>query len=316
MSAQRTRALRALLSFGLLCALSVGGGAVSTWAKGSKRKTKKRKTKKGKGKQKSKTKPTPKGLALFESKDHCGTCHGEAGWGKLKQPAKTAFDHDATGFPLVGAHAKVKSCSQCHRRGLTKLSRDCTSCHMDPHAGANSLRCEACHTARSWEVPRNFFNHDKTRFPLSGVHAALACETCHRNIRGESLATTPTDCDTCHIQDRSRGTPNHVASGFLRCGRCHTTSSWTGATYRHRTYALVGVHALQQCTDCHLGSASPFGLAGGGTDCLLCHQPQFNSTASTPGVPNHTVGAPFGSDCGRCHDNVNPQLSFKGATIR
>lgn len=260
--------------------------------------------------------PTPAGDPLWEKRDSCAECHVEESWTKISEP-DSPFDHSLTGFPLEGAHANPKkaSCADCHRRGLRRLSERCADCHHDPHAGANSQACEQCHNARSWDVPRNFFVHERTRFPLTGVHAALACEACHRNGRGEALAVTPTECQVCHVRDQSRATPNHIAAGFTNCGWCHTTTTFRGATYQHRSYVLDGVHALQRCTNCHTGSTFS-GLAGGGNDCLFCHQQQFNATAGIPSVPDHTSGAPFGSDCGRCHTNVNPPLSFSGAVIR
>lgn len=261
-------------------------------------------------------KATPSATPLeapWKRRDKCSECHSEASWTKISEP-DLAFDHGDTGFPLRGAHDKV-ACADCHRRGLANLTQSCSSCHMDPHAGSNSQSCEACHNERSWDVPRNFFIHERTRFPLSGAHAAIACEACHRNARGEALAITPTECDQCHIRDRVSATPNHIAAGFRNCGWCHSTTTFRGATYTHRVYRLEGVHAVQSCSACHNGNVFA-GLANAGTNCLTCHQADFNATAAIPTVPDHTVGSPFGPDCNRCHDNVIPQVTFTGATFR
>jgi hypothetical protein len=251
--------------------------------------------------------------APWKRREKCSECHSEQSWTKISEP-DVAFDHSDTGFPLRDAHSKV-ACADCHRRGLSNLSQRCSACHMDPHAGANSQSCESCHNERSWDVPRNFFIHERTRFPLSGAHAAIACEACHRNARGEALAITPTECDQCHIRDRVVATPNHVAAGFLNCGQCHSTTTFRGASFTHRVYRLDGVHAVQSCTACHAGNTFA-GLAAGGTNCLTCHQAQFNATAAIPSAPDHTVGPPFGPDCDRCHDNANPPVTFTGATFR
>lgn len=291
---------------GLAIALLTGVGG---WQAGSLAQSKK-----GKGKGKAAKKEAKKvAIPLFKQAGKCGECHMESGWWTLKKIDKKQFDHAVTGFALSGGHEKP-NCADCHRRGLSKLSPSCSSCHKDPHAGANSMACEQCHNDRSWKVPRNFFAHERTRFPLTGVHASLACEECHRNARGEALAMTPTECSVCHVRDRIRAQPNHVAAGFTQCGWCHTTSSFRRGQFRHRAYVLDGAHALQDCTDCHVGTTFQ-GLASGGTDCLVCHQVEFNSTAALPGIPDHTLGAPFGSDCGRCHQNVSPPLSFQGAVI-
>lgn len=251
--------------------------------------------------------------APWKQRDKCSECHSEASWTAINEP-DGPFDHAQTGFPLRASHAKV-ACADCHRRGLSQLTQSCASCHLDPHAGANSQACAACHNERNWDVPRNFFIHERTRFPLSGAHAAIACEACHRNARAEALAITPTECDTCHVRDRASASPNHIAAGFTNCGWCHSTTSFRGATYTHQVYRLEGRHAQQTCQACHGGSVFA-GLAQGGSNCLTCHQSDFNATAAIPSVPDHTVGAPFGSDCNRCHDNVTPPVSFNGATFR
>ncbi len=241
----------------------------------------------------------------------CADCHVEQGWSAIQAPAEGQFDHGLTGFPLKGAHAKVE-CSACHRRGLDALTSSCSACHKDPHAGQNSQRCEACHTTRDWQVPRGFFVHERTRFPLTGAHAALACEQCHRPARGEPLAATPTECMLCHVRDYQRARPSHVAAMFTSCGLCHTTSSFMGASYTHLSYRLEGAHARASCVECHTG-ATFAGLAASGNDCLSCHQDDYASTASLPGVPNHPASS-FPSDCRLCHQNVDPPVTFNGAS--
>jgi hypothetical protein len=176
---------------------------------------------------------------LWEEPGQCGACHVEAGWSKLKEPEE--FDHASTGFPLRGAHAETK-CERCHRRGLTALTQSCNGCHADPHAGLNSKNCEQCHTEVDWKVPRNFFDHERTRFPLTGVHAAIACEACHRNMRAEAPATAPTECIVCHADDyraavvRTNGVWDHQNGAFgPGCPTCHINVvppiTWNEATF-------------------------------------------------------------------------------------
>ncbi len=244
----------------------------------------------------------------------CGDCHVEQGWSAIQAPHPERFDHALTGFPLRGAHREVE-CSSCHSRGLSGLTSSCSTCHHDPHAGQNSLRCDACHTARDWEVPRGFFVHERTRFPLTGAHAALACEACHRPARAEPLAATPTECLLCHRRDWASATPDHRAAGFTDCGRCHTTATFAGATYPHQSFPLTGRHAQAACVDCHTGSGSGAlfgGLASGGSDCRSCHLAEYTSTATLPGVPNHPASN-FSSDCRQCHLTVDPPITFQGA---
>ena len=61
----------------------------------------------------------------------CQDCHGVSAW----QPA--SFDHNATGFPLNGAHRSA-SCTSCHRNGYAGTPSDCFSCHQSDFTGASN----------------------------------------------------------------------------------------------------------------------------------------------------------------------------------
>jgi hypothetical protein len=253
--------------------------------------------------------------ALWEDPDNCQACHVEDGWEIIKEPDQ-AFDHSTTGFPLFGLHQGV-ACDDCHRRGLEALTQSCDSCHRDPHAGIYSLECAQCHDELSWDIPRTFAIHERTRFPLTGVHASIQCEACHRRRRGEPAAMTPTECSVCHAADFRRAVPNHMAAGpeFTQCGFCHDTSSWRGADYTHRVWVQDGAHAAVDCVGCHTGTVFA-GLSNGGADCLSCHQSEFDATATLGGtVPNHTVAVATFMDCPRCHTAVDPPVTFRGATF-
>lgn len=178
---------------------------------------------------------------VWSKPGQCGKCHVEASWRKLKAPDESAFNHASTGFPLRGAH-KMTDCSECHTRGLSALSQSCTTCHRDPHSGTHTRQCTLCHTESKWKIPRNFFNHGRTRFPLLGKHAALACAQCHRNSRSEPLRSAPTECIICHAHDfrqaGRRGAPDHTGGPPYGpdCARCHNAvippRTFKGATFR------------------------------------------------------------------------------------
>ena len=56
---------------------------------------------------------------------------------------------------------------------------DCVGCHKDEHRGEFQGRsCATCHGQTAWK-PAPGFDHAKTRWPLTGRHAAVACEKCH-----------------------------------------------------------------------------------------------------------------------------------------
>lgn len=235
--------------------------------------------------------PAAKKTPLWEQGGNCQACHIEDDWGVIVDPdPKEGFDHAETGFPLRGKH-DGPACDECHRRGLDVLTTKCDLCHVDPHAGFNTVTCEQCHNERSWEIARTFAFHERTRFPLTGVHASIQCEACHRNRRGEPAATLPTDCLVCHTEDYQVATPNHIAPGFTQCGECHSTSTFRRGTYTHTVYQLLGIHAQLNCESCHPGALFA-GTAGGGIICGTCHQADYNSTAvlsQQPGsaIPNH-----------------------------
>ncbi len=246
--------------------------------------------------------PATGGGDLFAQAGRCQDCHVDEGWDRLRPPPPDAFDHASTGFPLRGAHASV-TCDGCHRRGLDALTSSCNVCHHDPHAGLHGMSCDRCHDERSWAPPRNLQAHEGTRFPLTGAHAAVACEACHRPRRTEALAVTPTECSVCHARNFRRARPDHQAAGFVTCSECHTTSTFRGATYTHLSYVLDGQHTFQRCASCHTGSTFA-GLAAAGTNCIDCHQSDYDRTGTIGGsVPNHAASG-FPTNCLSCHDNT------------
>lgn len=155
----------------------------------------------------------------------CVTCHDVTDFTAAK------FDvarHQATGFPLTGAHGAVP-CTGCHaelasrpKRSSLVLAaarpapllfaverRDCAGCHQSPHgnqfqARADHGACDACHGVEEFR-PADRFQHDRdTSFRLQGAHAKVACAACHRTDRGPKGATrvvytgTPSRCEACH----------------------------------------------------------------------------------------------------------------------
>lgn len=79
----------------------------------------------------------------------CASCHDTSAWSHWR------FDHARqAGYPLVGAHARLK-CESCHSEknaASLKIASDCASCHRkdDSHGGSFGLSCERCHNPVSW----------------------------------------------------------------------------------------------------------------------------------------------------------------------
>ena len=144
----------------------------------------------------------------------CEQCHSDATW------RRTSFDHDVTRFPLIGHHSVVP-CEECHRSQRFKgTPLACESCHRDRHhEGRLGPNCALCHNPNGWKSWR--FDHDaQTRYPLTGAHRGLDCQTCHvtKNV---AKPTLPTECVACHRKDDA-----HHGSFGPSCERCHTTTSF------------------------------------------------------------------------------------------
>ena len=234
------------------------------------------------------------------SKD-CARCHSEHNGENFQlirwEPSQEKFDHTRTGYPLEGKHATLR-CSQCHNatriqpearpairmkdlnRTFLGLSRACISCHQDFHQGQLSHECQTCHNSTDWkDVSR--FNHAKTRYPLTGEHARMACEKCHAvpvpgqsaKYKGISFST----CASCHAD------PHHGA--FQKdCGSCHSTAGWkqlstagVSAQFDHdkTDYPLRGKHRAVACAACHRGENFKARLAH--ALCSDCHRPDPHS---------------------------------------
>ena len=224
----------------------------------------------------------------------CTDCHTDLAW----EPA--TFDHNATDFPLTGAHVSV-NCIDCHGEGYAGTPTACYSCHQtdfenttDPNHVENnfSFECEVCHTTTAWEPAT--FDHNATDFPLTGAHVSVNCIDCH----SAGYTGTPTACFACHETDFQNTTnPNHVAAGFpLECEVCHTTTEWQSATYDHDQtgYPLTGAHNLLTCNDCHSG-----GYSGTPTVCVGCHLDDYQGTTD----PDHAA-AGFPTECETCHNTT------------
>jgi hypothetical protein len=199
---------------------------------------------------------------------NCASCHRTDGW----TPAK--FDHNLAAFKLEGQHTEV-SCESCHvNKQFKGTPKDCYSCHQqnDAHNGQYGKDCSVCHDPSSWDHVN--FDHNSSKFPLTGAHASVACEKCHSfgQFVGLSIA-----CSSCHNDPVF-----HAGMFGLNCASCHTTDNWSAA-YKgpHPGIAEEGGRGVNHgggscrschtqtlhtatCTQCHSGN--PGGEGGGGHD--------------------------------------------------
>jgi hypothetical protein len=227
----------------------------------------------------------------------CENCHNINGW----SPA--TFNHNATAFPLTGAHTSV-TCVQCHASGYVNTSPLCNSCHSanydattnPPHAASQFPRtCESCHNTTAW-TPATF-DHSKTNFPLTGAHKTVACSQCHAS----GYVGTPTACNACHMAQYNATTnPAHAPAQFpTTCETCHNTTAWAPSTFNHDgLYFPIysGRHngTWTLCSQCH-PTASNFASF----TCLSCHahdQAPMNSAHSDVSGYSYNSAA-----CYSCH---------------
>jgi hypothetical protein len=157
---------------------------------------------------------------------NCSSCHTTLGWDSA------SFNHNSTGFPLVGTHATTP-CAQCHvNNNYTLTTADCMSCHttdwnktqtiggsVPNHVTAGfpstAAACSTCHTITKWSDGK--FDHSATGFLLTNGHANVQCALCHIN-GNYSLTIQPMDCGNsqCHLTTwQQTNNPVHSTSGEL-----------------------------------------------------------------------------------------------------
>lgn len=160
-------------------------------------------------------KDNPHGRIVVNSKvQTCSDCHTTTSW---KDQNKIPFDHSSTGFALTGRHAVI-ACTDCHkpegtgnnkRIVFTGLEKTCRSCHANDsphqnqfHSSVIGEACNNCHDTQSFQLTS--FDHSRTRFPLTGAHANLACQSCHKTVKGPNGVAfvryypLSTKCESCH----------------------------------------------------------------------------------------------------------------------
>lgn len=217
----------------------------------------------------------------------CRTCHTDHKGRNATVAAvdKNKFDHTVTDFALRAKHQKVE-CAKCHVTG--KKFRDapleCNACHRkdDVHKGSLGAKCAECHNENLWKEAK--FDHDTTRFALTGKHIDTKCADCHKN---NNYKETPQTCNACHRKDDDQ--KGHKGQYGEKCENCHNAKQWKPSTFNHDAdtrYALRGKHRSTGCSDCHTGHLYRVKLS---QDCNTCHRKDDKHKES------------LGKECGNCH---------------
>ncbi len=219
----------------------------------------------------------------------------------------------------------VKNCTTCHATAKGVPDRKCLDCHKEisdrlaAKKGFHARQTEECRTCHDEHKGREFdvtglsrtkFDHADTGWPLTGGHARVKCENCHKEVRTNVQTHQPTrrrtylganpECSACHEDVHKSGKPE-----LEQCARCHTTDLWKKPktrlqfdhqresryplTGQHQRVACYGCHkqkkwaplAFESCTNCH---ADPH-KGSFGPKCESCHSTKGWKGASPTGKP-------------------------------
>ena len=176
---------------------------------------------------------------------------------------------------------------------------------QSPH-GALKIPCGNCHTPDEWMPvrPKPQFDHNKTGFPIRGMHTTVPCEDCHIN---RVFSKASTQCQDCHFDP-------HKRRNSVGCAICHTEAGWSVSSHgfiespEHTDrFPLFGAHAAVECYSCHkVGTIGRFNRQGLSVFCNSCHMPAFRGVKN----PNH-VALGYSTDCLGCHHSFD---TWAGAT--
>jgi Cytochrome c7 and related cytochrome c len=211
--------------------------------------------------------------------DRCEKCHGAESFKKAP-----AFSHNKmSSFALTGRHRDV-ACTKCHQAvtdsetpaGAFPAPKDrsylqftdiphasCTACHDDNHRGQFGRNCTQCHSTEGWKVIKQTAEdhgfHDKTDFPLRGMHTSVACKSCHGPFPGERAkfkGLAHGRCADCHMDAHVGQLKPEESAAAPKCDRCHTVTgflpvSYDASAHQQARFALEGSHQAVACTLCH-----------------------------------------------------------------
>jgi len=241
------------------------------------------------------------------------------------------FNHDKTGFELVGPHERI-SCDSCHIRGIFKgTPKRCEACHDLGSPIATSLKpidhivtsgtCEDCHAGNTWVVTG--FDHDSITGSCINCHngvtatgktanhlaSGTVCDDCHNTIAwtpaGYDHDSASGICSSCHNGVTATGPSSSHFQTSLQCDSCHRTNFWSPDIYAHAGTDYPGDHASDPtCVKCHTANNSS--LSWNATyvpDCAACHVNDYKQDEHDKDVggAKYTVGELQNCATSSCH---------------
>jgi hypothetical protein len=243
--------------------------------------------------------------------EKCETCHNEKDWKEFR------FDHDKdTKYALKGKHRDTK-CDSCHtvEKGPLyqqhKFDARCIACHKKDdqekgHKGQLGEKCADCHDEKQWTGVK--FDHNKSKFPLTGGHIKVECKKCHLT---PAYKDAKMDCYACHKdplagQEKTSGDVHKGAFG-KKCESCHNTRTWKSWDFDHNrtSFKLDGKHLETKCKDCHTKPVEHVeGKLTAARACYSCH------------VNDDVHDGGFGVQCERCHVTKDFRTIRAGSGMR
>ena len=236
----------------------------------------------------------------------CKKCHNEDSFAFSNRPE--SFDHELTGFSLLGKHADV-DCKSCHQNSLTEPlpHNTCTSCHEDYHdgqftVGSDVRDCADCHWENSFSGSTfDFEDHETTDFALTGAHMATPCSACHQKSNGYwQFADLGLNCVDCH-DNIHEGQMDNKYFENESCAGCHSTEMWQDISFDHdqTAFQLKGQHKTTECRRCHENEVDQYAFSGISTTCFSCHEEPHRAQFQEDGI----------TDCRKCHSEIEWQPS-------
>ncbi len=268
----------------------------------------------------------------------CGQCHKDEPRLKERVPRSVRIELANQGRPLLVSTARllmpgiVADPLDARRSGKNRAPADCEGCHEDVHKGqfkkpagkegephVDKKLCSDCHKMTTFADLS--FNHDDSRFPLTGKHKDVDCGACHTPPparRGEDRVVPyrPLDasCASCHADV-------HVGqlakNGVTDCAICHATTGFKPAKFDHdkqSTFPLVGQHKKAKCVSCHAvvkaGKKEIARYKPLPADCAGCHEDEhkhafddFNPKLPPPPMAQfaRVTKSATDSKCDGCH---------------
>ncbi|HVJ15286.1 MAG TPA: hypothetical protein VM686_07590 [Polyangiaceae bacterium] len=226
----------------------------------------------------------------FEAGD-CARCHSQDQGSIPAVRVHETEDCVACHEPHQQAAPAPAPCSRCHDVSTThgghgSETHACTTCHQHQHAPAADARssCVECHARDAVVPPTALF--DAGHRECVGCHrphdfegsAAVACSTCHADVRVLGAGTIPAhnQCTNCHAAHDVQ------AGADQACAKCHGDKRPDHPKHG-KTGSCVGCHdphpssgqakeAARACSDCHQGAAHEQAFHGG-VACVKCHTP-------------------------------------------